>query len=473
MELMFRRTMRSAEQSVGLEAEYEGSGLGDVRRHCRLKELARALEAEPSASLPKATKTEAAREAAYRLLANDAVTMDGILAGHYAQTVERAASEGWVLAVHDTTEFKFAGEGVREGLGPLRGRGSGQGFFAHFTLLVAPGELRRPLGVIALQTIVRPEGGTKVKANVRGQSREAARWKEGAELAEERLEGRCAAVHVMDREGDSYDLWAELIQAGRRFVIRNGKKRWAQGDTLLTEVLGNSRTIVEREVALSRRRQEEIRFNRRRHPARAERLAQLALSAQSVTIPRPVGCSKELPETLTLNFVEVREIETNGAEPPIDWMLATTEPIETVEDVERIVDSYRSRWIIEEYFKALKTGCAYEKRQLESMQTLFNALAVLVPIAWRLLLLRSLSRDLADAPASEALTESQLQVLIATSHLRLPKMPTLRQALLAVAALGGHIKNNGEPGWMVLGRGFETLLTLELGWKAAKRSDQS
>jgi hypothetical protein len=448
-----------------LEAEYEGSGLGDVRRQSRLKKLVRALEAEPSASLPKATKTEAGREAAYRLLRNDAVTMDGILAGHYAQTAERAAAESWVLAVHDTTEFKFAGEGVREGLGPLRG--GDQGFFAHFTLLVAPGEHRRPLGVIALETIVRPKGGTK-------KGREAARWKQGAELSEERLEGRCSVVHVMDREGDSYDLWAELVQAGRHFVIRNGgKRKVVEDERLLAKVLADSRTIVEREVALSRHRQEKIGFNRRRHPQRASRVARLALSAQSVTVPRPVSCNKELPQTLTLNFVAVREIETNGSEPPIDWMLATTEPIDTVADVERIVDSYRTRWVIEEYFKALKTGCAYEKRQLESMQTLFNALAVLVPIAWRLLLLRSVSRDLGDAPASEALTESQIQVLVATSHQRLPQMPTVRQALLAVAALGGHIKNNGEPGWIVLGRGFETLLTLELGWKAAKRSDQS
>ena len=463
--------MKSAEPSLSLEAEYEGSGLGDVRRQSRLKQLVRALEAEPSASLPKATRTEAGREAAYRLLRNDAVTMDGILAGHYAQTAQRASDESWVLAVHDTTEFRFAGEGVREGLGPLRG--SGQGFFAHFTLLVAPGELRRPLGVIALQAIVRPEGGTK-RASFRGQNREAARWKQGAQLTEDRLEGRCSVVHVMDREGDSYDLWAELVQAGQRFVIRNsGKRRVVEEERFLAELLANSRTIVERDVLLSRRKQEEIHFNRRRHPQRAARVARLALSAQSMTVSRPFGCSKELAKTLTLNFVAVREVETNGAEPPIDWILATTEPIETIDDVERIVDSYRSRWVIEEYFKALKTGCAYEKRQLESMQTLFNALAVLVPIAWRMLLLRSLSRDLGDAPASEALTESQIHVLVATSHQRLPQMPTVRQALLAIAGLGGHIKNNGEPGWMVLGRGFETLLTLEQGWKAAKRSDQS
>lgn len=463
--------MKQGEQGVGLGREFAGSTLGDVRRHNRLRQLAEALEADPSASLPKATRTDAALEAAYRFLGNEAVTMDSILAGHYAQTAERAASERCVLAVHDTTEFRFSGEGSREGLGPLRGHG--QGFFAHFALLLAPGELRRPLGVIALQTIVRPVGGRKSRPTVTGSTQESGRWKRSAELTEERLGDRCEVVHVMDREGDSYDLWAELYNAGRRFVIRHWRSRRTANGLKLMDVLAASKTVVEREVMLSRRKQEKIAFNRKRHPAREVRLARLALSAQRVTIQRAPGCSSELPETLSLNFVQVREVETNGDEPPVDWLLATTESIETIQDIERIVDTYRARWTIEEFFKALKTGCAFEKRQLESVHTLQNALAVLVPIAWRLLLLRSLARDHGDAPATEALTSVQVEVLIATSPTRLPQTPTVREVLLAVAALGGHIKNNGEPGWMVIGRGVETLLTLERGWKARERSDQS
>lgn len=69
---------------------------------------------------------------------------------------------------------------------------------------------------------------------------------------------------------------------------------------------------------------------------------------------------------------------------------------------ERVVDIYRMRWLIEEYFKALKTGCAIEKRQLESKHALVNALAVLIPIAWRLLRLRALARENASAPALRA-----------------------------------------------------------------------
>jgi len=165
---------------------------------------------------------------------------------------------------------------------------------------------------------------------------------------------------------------------------------------------------------------------------------------------------------------------------PISWKLLTTEPIKTTAQVEAIVDAYRARWVIEEYFKALKTGCAFEKRQLESFRTLVNALAVFSVMAWRLLLLRSTARLSPDAPATSALAERQVQVLQALSrmedsalpHVDMPPSPTAQDALLAVAQLGGHIKNNGPPGWQILGRGYESLLLIELGWRARERCDR-
>ena len=76
------------------------------------------------------------------------------------------------------------------------------------------------------------------------------------------------------------------------------------------------------------------------------------------------------------------------------------------------------------------------------------------PVAWRLLLLRHLARTAAKAPATAALTTKQLQVLMAVAKKPLPARPTVRDAMLAVAALGGHLKNNGDPGWLVLGLGM-------------------
>ena len=50
----------------------------------------------------------------------------------------------------------------------------------------------------------------------------------------------------------------------------------------------------------------------------------------------------------------------------------------------------------------------------------------------------------------------------------LPENATARDAFLAIAGLGGHLRRNGEPGWQTLGRGYEQLLTLVQGWSAAR-----
>jgi hypothetical protein len=169
-----------------------------------------------------------------------------------------------------------------------------------------------------------------------------------------------------------------------------------------------------------------------------------------------------------VNVVQVDEIEVEEGLMPIRWTLYTNEPIETAADILRIVDIYRARWTIEEYFKALKQGCAFETRQLDSLKSILVALAIFIPIAWRLLLLRSFGRTNNDTAATDVLSESQVEVLVATSKGKLPENPTVRQAMLAIAARGGHLPSNGEPGWMVLGRGFHELLLLEAGWIAAR-----
>ena len=176
---------------------------------------------------------------------------------------------------------------------------------------------------------------------------------------------------------------------------------------------------------------------------------------------------------LTINVVRVWEANPPPGESPIEWKLLTSEPIESPEDVEEIVDKYRRRWLIEEYFKALKTGCAFEKRQLESLSALEKALAIFLPIAWRLLLLRDLSRAVPTAPASFLLTSTQLEILKALAEKPLTDEPSMEDVAYAIARLGGHLKRNGPPGWQTLGHGFRNLLQAEVGWKAhQKRCDQ-
>jgi hypothetical protein len=169
--------------------------------------------------------------------------------------------------------------------------------------------------------------------------------------------------------------------------------------------------------------------------------------------------------------VRVFEPKAPRGENAIEWRLWTTEPIATADDILGIVDDYRWRWRIEEFFKALKTGCRMESRQLETHRALVNALALLAPIAWRLLRLRVFGKDDAARPASSVLTPVQLICLAGALRKKkkppLPPRPTARDAMRGVAALGGHLPRNGDPGWIILGRGLDDLLKIELGFTLA------
>ncbi len=446
-----------------LSREMTGADLGDARLSHRLGQLVDDLAEAPAESFPKALPGAAALEGAYRFFSNPKVTPDAILEPHFAGTAVRCGLLDRVLVVHDTTEFEFEGEAAREGLGRLLR--PGQGFFGHFSLAVSADGRREPVGILALQTLFRRTPPVPKRRRAKQPRGEAQRWHKGVDDAEARLVGHARAVHVMDREGDSYPLLARLAAAGRDFVIRSAHDRVLDGPIRkLREAAQHAPTVIERDVLLSARRSTPGPKGKR-FPARRARTARLSLAAT------PVVLAPDRPETgvakqLSLHLVHVLELWPPAGEPAVEWLLLTSLSVDTPDSLGFVVDAYRARWVVEEYFKALKTGCQYEKKQLESGHALLNALAVLVPVAWRLLRLRHLAREDAGRPATDALTPTQVEVLKATARKPLPHRPTVRDALLAIAALGGHIKNNGEPGWQVLGRGFRDLLILELGWQA-------
>jgi hypothetical protein len=196
--------------------------------------------------------------------------------------------------------------------------------------------------------------------------------------------------------------------------------------------------------------------------------ARLAIGASRITLKRPKPQEKTLQDTLSLHLVRVWEAEPPTGEEPVEWLLLTTEPIDSLDALRRIVDRYRARWTIEEYFKAIKTGCAFSERQLGDYEGLVNALAVFAPIACRLLALRTDAHHAPQVPATLALNPLEMEVLRALGRTTLSVNPSARDALLAVAALGGHIKWSGELGWLTISRDFTKLRTLTEGWLLAR-----
>jgi hypothetical protein len=444
--------------------EFVGASFGDARLSKRLLGLVEQLAPYPERSFPGVAGGDAALEATYRFLNNERVTPERILAPHVAQTVERCVGAGVVIVSHDTSEFRWSGD--REGLGHLP---TGKGFLGHFALAMSADGAHVPLGVLAISTIFRPAPKLIRRGQRTEADRESWRWWQGVMDVDGTLAARAQAIHVMDCEADSFLLLARLVSGRHRFVIRSRQDRrlstewpdtaWLKARVQMTE------DLFIRDVPISSRRPERKTKDRRAHPPRQSRLAKLSFGMARVTLRSPDQVDGNvLPKSsLPLNVVRVHEVDAPAGSEPIEWILLTTEPVDTIEQICFVVDAYRARWRIEEYFKALKTGCGFERRQLETRRSLLNAMAVFAPIAWQLLRLKSLAREARDTPAAGILSPLQLHLLRSHPKLKLGDQPSIKNVMLAVAQLGGHIKNNGDPGWMVLGRGFEKLLLLEQG----------
>ena len=447
---------------AALASEVAGSSFDDPRLNARLKVLVERLARDPNSSLPRSFDS-AALEAAYRFFSNPRVTPEDILAPHIDATRSRCETRADVLVVHDSTTFSYRFDGEREGLGRVQpsNANSAQVLFAHVSLAVAADGTRQPLGVAAFKTWTRSAKPTGV---------ERKRWEEQFRVASSNLDGLKNAIHLADREADSYEMFHDLLKDGHRFVVRcqhNRKLKASAGITRLRDQLASLSSTVDREVPLNRRKARRTETQRKIHPARDMRIATLSVAAASVALVKPTK-SPTHAATQAINVVRVWEANPPAEAAPIEWLLYTSEPIETPEQQLRVVDYYRARWTIEEYFKAIKTGCEFEKKQLQDFEGLTNLLATFAPIAYRLLLLRSEVAQGPDEPASTVLSTDELDVLRARGRIKLPPNPTVRDAYLAIAALGGHIKYSGDPGWLTLSRGYETLALLVEGWAAAK-----
>lgn len=456
-----------------VEDEYQGSDLGDARRDARLVRIGQKLEEEPSRGLPKLMGSDAELEAFYRFINSDAFDAEDILEPHVGRTLERCKAEGTVLALHDTTQFDFPGAD-RDGLG-FSSHGK-KGFLAHVSLY-AGNRSAMPLGVGQVFTWTREEKKKKLskrRVKERGAEppKESQRWLEAVEAIEEQRRGAgYEVIHVTDSEGDCFELLSLLAQGGARFVIRAFQmaRRVGQGgeSTSLGEAIAEGEAVSTRSVSVQMRQKRigvaQFGRLRRRNLGRNAREAQLCLSTTTVDFSHTRD-TRGPGEPFQVNVVRVWEPKPPEGEPPVEWVLLTTEDVSSPDRAWNVVDIYRRRWLIEDYFKALKTGCAFEKRQVESYDALIKVLALFVPIAYRLLLLRGLERDSPDANPETVFTKTDLFLLANALAVPVPIPKTLRAAFLLLAQHGGHIKNNGPPGWLVLSQGYEKLLTLRLGW---------
>jgi hypothetical protein len=201
---------------------------------------------------------------------------------------------------------------------------------------------------------------------------------------------------------------------------------------------------------------------RGQRPARPGRATRVAVAWAPVTVRPPADGPRQEP--LAGWVVRAWEPDPPPDEPePVEWVLLTSVPTETVADAWERVDWYCRRWLIEEYHQCLKTGCRLEATQLRDGEAITRLLGILAPVAVRLLQVREAARQAPGQPAAAVVGERATQVVAALT--RSAPDPTVGQFWRLVARLGGHQgrPRDGPPGWRTIWRGWEYVQTVLAG----------
>lgn len=173
-----------------------------------------------------------------------------------------------------------------------------------------------------------------------------------------------------------------------------------------------------------------------------------------------------------MTVVWVRETNSPQGKKPIEWVLYTSLPVNSFDAAWTVIRYYECRWLIEEYHKALKTGCRVEHRQLHHADRLEAMVGLMSVVAVRLLQLKTMARKDPDRPAKSVVPRRWLHSLkAARKNLRRVHDLTIYEFYRELAKLGGFLgrKSDGDPGWITIWRGWEKLNTLIQGVEIADR----
>lgn len=451
----------------GIGEECRGIDLRDQRLNKRTVKLLESLASNPEASINGACSGWSDTLAAYRFFNNKAVTPERILAPHRQATVRRMREQPVVLIVQDTTELDFSDHPTKD----MRCLNDERrlGLYHHAHLAVTPDRL--PLGVVGTENFDRsPEslGCTEQRATLPIEEKESYRWLKGYRLACE-LAAECPETQVVsvgDREADIYDIFVDAEQqSGPRaeYVIRARVERSTleRNPSAGTAAFQKVREEVERSAVRTTRT-----IDLPATPKRQARVATLEMRAITVRV-KPPHARSSLP-AVTVNVVLVEERGGPGDGTDVSWLLITTLPIDTVDDVLRVVAYYVARWSVEIYFKTLKSGCRVEEIQLETNQRLFNCLAFYNIIAWRVLYLTYLNRTCPTLSCTALFDDAEWKsVWTVVTKKPLPKTPPrLSEFMKLLTHLGGYNNRATErdPGPLPFWVGIRRMLDFATAW---------
>jgi hypothetical protein len=319
------------------------------------------------------------------------------------------------------------------------------------------------LGLASMEVWNRSGGPVTARRRRATAAKESQRWVEGARRAGEVLSSAASITAVSDRESDFYELFAQR-PANVQLIVRACQNRRIEApeDGLLFPVIDGQpeqgRFVVTIPAA----------------PGREARTAELAVRYAPVVLRRPRhGADPALPATLALTLVDVRETSLPPDGKPIHWRLLTTHAVASLANARRVIDMYRLRWIVEEFFRTMKTaGFDIEAADISEPQAMINFVAAATIAAVTIKQLVQARDGNTGQLLSDAFDPDEKPILEAVSATLEGKTARQRNphpkgsmafASWVMARLGGWTGYYGKPGSQVMRRGLQEFRAIKYG----------
>ena len=464
--------------------EMKTACLKDKRLNDRLREVLSQLGGHPTASIPAACGGHTEMTAAYRLFDNDNATFEAVLQPHIDATRERIAPHQVVLVVQDTSEIDVTRPGQQmAGAGPLDG-GSRWGALLHPLHAFTPDGT--PLGTLHAKTWVRDETSERGASMSRArraatpiEEKESHRWVNVYRRAIEESK-RCPSTQLVclaDSEADIYELLVEattepsrvewIIRAcqNRALLQENGQEA---AEKYVREQVRTQPVLFRHTIQVRGRKSKVSCETQGRKQPRQSRQAEMEVRAACLTLRPPRRTDRKLP-SVTVNVVLVSEADPPPNDVPVEWLLLTSLPIDEIEQVRQVIQYYCVRWMIEVFFRVLKSGCRVEERRFEHIDRLWPCLAVYMIVAWRTLYVCRLGRSCPEVSCESVFEPAEWKSVWTVVKRTQPpnKAPCLGEMVGLVAQLGGYVKRKSDdpPGPQTTWIGLQRMYDFALSWK--------
>jgi len=461
--------------SLWSEEIFGSAELGDKRLTKRLVSIGKQLSSTTGASLSKSCAgDEALLEGSYRFLRNDKVKANKIAESAYESISRLAQASTLLLAIEDTTSIVYGHE-LSKQLGYTSNKvdAKQKGYQVHSTMLM-DGITEKTIGLISQNRWCRERDEYGKRANrVKRlyEEKESYKWEKNShELASRLGEKIKDTISVCDRDADLYEYVQYKVENNQRFIVRACHDRRLENieDTLFKH-LADASILGDYKIEIAQK------------SGRKKREVELELRATTVTLvpPKRYNGEDNRLKAITINIVHAKE-KIIKSDDYLEWILLTTEKINTFEEARKVTRYYELRWRIEDFHKAWKTGTKVENLRMQSKDNLEKMIVILSFVAIRLLQLKehfeqdSLSKA-CDSPhaCSELLTEPEWKVLWQTTEKKqLPKNPpSAAWAFKAIAKLGGwtNSKRTGKASWATIWDGWFKLNERVQGFLLAQK----